>query len=125
MKLAAELEASLREFASAGAAELCENGGRLTPLSNLSWEVRGSDDKPLLHIWSEQYNLTRRVIAITDHSDAQLVLAVERFGRFRPIVSSLYLPISSVPHVSCRVKSSVAANRSGSRGFDVRGAASA
>jgi hypothetical protein len=49
-KLAAELEASLREFACAGAAELCENGGRLTPLSKLSWEVRGSDDKPLLHI---------------------------------------------------------------------------
>jgi hypothetical protein len=46
--------------------------------------VRGSDDKPLLHIWSEQYNLTRRVIAITDHSDARLVLAVERFGRSRP-----------------------------------------
>lgn len=29
MKLAAELEASLREFASAGAAELCENSGGL------------------------------------------------------------------------------------------------
>ena len=84
MKLAAELEASLREFVSAGAAELCENGGRLAPLSKLSWEVRGSDDKPLLHIWSEQYNLMRRVIAITDHSDARLVLAVERFGRSRP-----------------------------------------
>jgi hypothetical protein len=82
--LAAEREASLREFASAGAAELCENGGRLAPLSKLSWEVRGSDDKPLVHIWSEQYNLTRRVIAITDHSDARLVLAVERFGRSRP-----------------------------------------
>jgi hypothetical protein len=84
MKLAAELEASLCEFVSAGAAELCENGGRLAPLSKLSWEVRGSDDKPLLHIWSEQHNLTRRVIAITDHSDARLVLAVERFGRSRP-----------------------------------------
>jgi hypothetical protein len=46
--------------------------------------VRASDDKPLLHIWSEQYNLTRRVIVITDHSDARLVLAVERFGRSRP-----------------------------------------
>jgi hypothetical protein len=46
--------------------------------------VRGSDDKPLLHIWSEQYNLPRRVIAITDHSDALVVLAVERFGRSRP-----------------------------------------
>jgi hypothetical protein len=67
-----------------GAAELCENGGRLAPLSKLSREVRGSDDKPLLHTWSEQYNLTRRVIAITDHSDARLVLAVERFGRSRP-----------------------------------------
>jgi len=50
----------------------------------LSWEVRGADDKPLLHIWSEEYNLTRRVIAITDHSEARLVLAVERFGRGRP-----------------------------------------
>jgi hypothetical protein len=84
MKLATELDASLREFAAAGAAELCENGGRLALLSTLSWEVRGSDDKPLLHIWSEQYNLTRRVIAITDHSDARLVLAVECFGRSRP-----------------------------------------
>jgi hypothetical protein len=53
-------------------------------LSRLSWEVRGPDDKPLLHIWSEEYNLTRRVIAITDHSEARLVLAVERFGRARP-----------------------------------------
>jgi hypothetical protein len=84
VKLAAELEASIREFAAAGTAELCENGGRLAPLSKLSWEVRGESDKPLLHIWSEEYNLTRRVIAITDHSDARLVLAVERFGRTRP-----------------------------------------
>ena len=73
MKLAAELEAGLREFVSAGAAELCENGGRLAPLSRLSWEVRGSDDKPLLHIWSEQYNLTRRVIAITDQFPDEIV----------------------------------------------------
>lgn len=41
-------------------------------------------NKPLLHIWSPEYNLTRRVIAITDHSEASLVLAVERFGRARP-----------------------------------------
>jgi hypothetical protein len=104
MKLAAELEASLREFASAGAAELCENGGRLAPLSKLSWEVRGSEDKPLLHIWSEQYNLTRRVIAITDHSDARLVLAVERFGRSRPDRLSLCALILSVPRGNCRAK---------------------
>src|SRR5450631_2237987 len=83
MKLATELTASLREFAASGA-ELLENGGRLAPLSQLSWEVRGADDKPLLRIWSEEYNLTQRVIAITDHSEVRLVLAVERFGRARP-----------------------------------------
>ena len=84
MDLAAELEARLRQFTSAGTAELHENGGRLAPLSCLSWEVRGSGDKPLLHIWSEQYNLTRRVIAITDQSEARLALAVECFGHSRP-----------------------------------------
>jgi hypothetical protein len=63
MSLDRELEASLREFATSGAAELCENGSRVAPLAKLSWEVRGTGDKPLLHIWSEEYNLTRRVLA--------------------------------------------------------------
>jgi hypothetical protein len=83
-----------------GPAELCENGGRLASLSELFWEVRGSGDKPLLHIWSEQYNLTRRVIAITDHSDARLVLAVERLGVPVRIASNLCASISSVPRVN-------------------------
>lgn len=84
MKLAAELEASLREFAAAGPVEVRENGGRLVPLSTLSWEIRGSSEKPLLHIWSEQFNLTRRILGITDHSEERLALAVERFGRSKP-----------------------------------------
>jgi hypothetical protein len=84
VRLSSELEASLREFAAAGPAELCENGARIAPLSTLSWEVRGSSDKPLLHLWSENHNLTRRVLAITDHSDQRLALAVESFGRSKP-----------------------------------------
>src|SRR5260370_23534280 len=50
----------------------------------MSWEVRGSSEKPLLHLWSEQFNLTRRVLAITDHSEQRLALAVDRFGRSKP-----------------------------------------
>jgi hypothetical protein len=34
----------------------------------LSSEVRGKSEKPWLHLWSENHNLTRRVLAITDHS---------------------------------------------------------
>jgi hypothetical protein len=50
----------------------------------LSWEVRGSTEKPLLLIWSENCNVTRRVLAITDRSEQRLALAVERSGRSRP-----------------------------------------
>lgn len=74
----------MREFAAAGPAELHENGARVAPLSALSWEVRGQAEKPLLHLWSENHNLTRRVLAITDHSEKRLALAVECFGRSKP-----------------------------------------
>lgn len=84
MEFAAELEASLKEFSASGVVEIRENGGRAAPLESLSWEIRGSGEKPLLHIWSESYNLTRRVLAITDHSEQRLALAVERFGRLKP-----------------------------------------
>ena len=84
MEFSHELQASLQEFTASGAVELHENGGRVASLSEVSWEVRGSSEKPLLHLWSEQLNLTRRVLAITDHSAERLALAVERFGRTKP-----------------------------------------
>ena len=61
MEFLSELQASLREFVASGAVELHENGGRVASLSGVCWEVRGSGEKPLLHLWSEQLNLTRRV----------------------------------------------------------------
>ena len=84
MELAAELEATLREFAAFAPVDVRENGARVAPLATLSWEVRGAAEKPLLHLWSTDHNLTRRVLAITDHSEQRLTLAVERFGRRRP-----------------------------------------
>ncbi len=84
MNLAAELEASLKEFLAAGLVDLHENGGRTSFECGLSWEVRGDGEKPLLHLWAERFNLTRRVLAITDYSEQHLVLAVERFGRAKP-----------------------------------------
>src|SRR5258707_15802324 len=82
--LAAELKATLREFAAGAPVEVRENGGHVAPLAVLSWEVRGAAEKPLLPLWSAEYNLTRRVLAITDHSEQRLTLAVERFGRTTP-----------------------------------------
>jgi len=84
VQLASELAACIQEFAAAGPAELRENGARVAPLATLSWEVRGNSEKPLLHMWSENHNLTRRVLAIIDHSEQRLALAVECFGRTKP-----------------------------------------
>src|SRR6267143_119394 len=84
VEFAAESQASLREFTASGIVEVRENGGCVAPFSGMSWEVRGDGEKPLLHLWSEQLNLTRRVLAITDHSEQRLALAVERFGRAKP-----------------------------------------
>ena len=84
VEFAAELQASLQEFTASGIVEVRENGGCVAPFSGMSWEVRGDGEKPLLHLWSEQLNLTRRVLAIIDHSEQRLALAVERFGRSKP-----------------------------------------
>ncbi len=87
MEFAAELEASLKEFSASVLEEVeAQNDGRVSAsFEGLSWENRGSGEKPLLHNWSEYYNLTRRVLAITDHSAEQrLALAVEHFGRLKP-----------------------------------------
>jgi hypothetical protein len=84
MAIAEELRAGLRELLAGGTIEIRESGGRITPATPLSWEVRGAAEKPLLHLWAGNCNLTRRIVAITDQSDRRLMLAVERFGRAAP-----------------------------------------
>lgn len=82
--LAAEVGNALRALAAAGEVEVRENGSRFAPLAALQWEIRGQENSPLLHLWSERRHLTRRVVAILEHSDERLLLAVQRFGRPKP-----------------------------------------
>jgi hypothetical protein len=84
VELSAELLACLKEFTADGAIEIRENGRRVAPFSGLSREIRGAAEKPLLDLWSENYNLTRRVLASTDHSEQRLALGLARFGRAKP-----------------------------------------
>jgi hypothetical protein len=52
VELAQELGVSLREFFAAGLTEIRENGGRVSPGADISWEIRGAAEKPLLHLWA-------------------------------------------------------------------------
>lgn len=84
MALAEELRSSLQGLLSSGSFELRESGSRMTLAAPVSWEVRGAGEKPLLHLWGEHCNVTRRVIAITEQSEERVALAVEKFGRSQP-----------------------------------------
>ena len=84
MDLAEELRGCLQDLSKGATIEIRENGGRITSITPLAWEVRGAPAKPLLHLWSENCNVTRRVLAITGQSDKRLLLAVECFGRSKP-----------------------------------------
>lgn len=84
MDLAEDLRASLQEILLTGTIEIHDNGSRLTSSTPLSWEVRGTSERPLLHLWSDNCNVTRRVLAINHSAHDRLSLAVERFGRLKP-----------------------------------------
>src|SRR5215475_642750 len=84
MNLAEDLRASLQDILLPGTIEIHDNGSRLTSSTPLSWEVRGTSEKPLLHLWSDNCNVTRRVLAINHSARDRLSLAVERFGRLKP-----------------------------------------
>src|SRR6202166_3845256 len=96
MNLAEDLRASLQDILVSGTVEIRENGSRVTSASPLSWEVRGNSEKPLLHLWSENCNVTRRVAAITDNSQDRLALAVELLRRLTP-ESMEIVPLEHAP----------------------------
>jgi hypothetical protein len=84
MDLSEELRGCLQNLLKGATIEIRENGGRISSPTPLAWEVRGAPAKPLLHLWSENCNVTRRVLAITGQSNNRLLLAVECFGRAKP-----------------------------------------
>src|SRR5258708_8709194 len=77
---AAELQANLQEFIASGIVEVRENGGCIASFSGMSWAVRGDGEKPLPHLWSEPFTLTRPVLSIPDHSESRPALVLQRLG---------------------------------------------
>jgi hypothetical protein len=80
----AELDHALNEIASSGAAEVREDGQWLADLSGLHCEFRHEGKKSLVHLWSDQRTLTRRVLRIKEKTDRHIILEVQRFGRKTP-----------------------------------------
>lgn len=80
----AELGRALDALVSGGNAEVREDGEWLAELATLHCEMRGLDKNPLVHLWSGERNLTRRIVRVREQSKERIVLEVHRFGRTKP-----------------------------------------
>jgi hypothetical protein len=97
----ASLHVAIEQMASAGNTEIHEAGEWLAELSSFRWELRHEGKNPLPHLWSDERNLTRRVVGVKEQSDVRIVLEVQRFGRAKPSKFELVRPDS--PRVPVRV----------------------
>jgi hypothetical protein len=80
----AELDRALGAMASSGNAEVREDGQWLAELTGLRCELRAEGKSPLVHLWSDERNLTRRILRVREQSQDRIVLEVQRFGRAKP-----------------------------------------
>jgi hypothetical protein len=80
MELAADLRRALDGLCAIGAPEVRENGEKLSGLAALQYEVSAQGDAALLHLWSAQQSLVRRVLRVAEQSTDRVVLEVSRLG---------------------------------------------
>jgi hypothetical protein len=60
----AELDHALGEMAASGSVEVREDGEWLAELAGLHCELRRQGRNSLVHLWSDERNLTRRVLRV-------------------------------------------------------------
>jgi hypothetical protein len=80
----AELDRALYAMAESGSTEVREDGEWLAEFAGLHCELREQGKNALVHLWSDQRNLTRRVVRVREQSPQRIVLDVQRFGRTKP-----------------------------------------
>src|SRR5271169_3920103 len=83
MELAGELRRALDGICAVGAPEVRENGEWLAGLEGVQYEVRAQGEAALLHLWTAQQSLVRRVLRVAEESSDRVLLEVSRFGYSR------------------------------------------
>ncbi len=79
-----QLSRALGELLARGQVDVYEDGRLLPDLVSPSHEVTEQGGGILLHLWSDQKNLVRRVLEVRAESLEELHLDVQRFGRAKP-----------------------------------------
>ncbi len=74
----------MSDLAASGCVEVREDGEWLAELATLHFELRVERKNPLVHLWSDERNLTRRILRVKESAGDRIVLEVQRFGRAKP-----------------------------------------
>src|SRR5580692_3040491 len=84
MDLAGAVTEALDRLLAAGRVEVRENGAWLATVEDFRYELRERSDVLLLHLWSPESSVVRRVLRIEEGEPGSLTLEVARFSRPRP-----------------------------------------
>lgn len=78
---AESLEEALEKLFSAGQVEFFEDSRLLGNLAGARYELILRSGHVVLHLWSEESNLVRRIVRVEEQGLESVVLEVQRFGR--------------------------------------------
>lgn len=84
MELREAVDEALQRLLSSGRVKVQENGSWVASLENFQYELREKAGAVVLHLWSSESTLVRRVLGIESDASGGLALKVSRFGRARP-----------------------------------------
>lgn len=79
-----ELGRALAELTASGVVEVREDGQWLAGFAALHCELRGTGKNLLVHLWSNERTLTRRIVGVRERSPDRVVFDVQRFGHTKP-----------------------------------------
>ena len=95
------LEEDLAELARAGTAEVHEDGVWLAEFAGWRCEFRRQGKQGLVHVWSGERNLIRRVVGVAERAPGRIILEVQRMGRSKP--GRLEIFSAEAPRTAARI----------------------
>jgi DNA-binding transcriptional ArsR family regulator len=79
----AALDRALSDLAASGSVEVRKDGEWLAELATLHFGLRVERKNPPVHLWSDERNLTRRVLCAEENAGDRIVLEVQRLEFLR------------------------------------------
>ena len=79
-----ELENALIAMAASGCCEVREDGEWLAEFFGFHCELHRQAQRALIHLWSDERNLTRAILQVKEQSAVRIVLEVRKFGTAKP-----------------------------------------